>query len=318
MMLAFIGNRLLQTIPVVLGVTLATFLLAQIIPGDPADVLLGSSASQEARQELRVALGLDRPAYVQYGLYLKALAHGDLGQSFTFAQPVSQVIVERLGKTALLAIAATVLAAIAGIAAGTWAALRPGSLRDQALSVAVLFLNSMPSFWLGLVLILIFGLHLRLLPVSGMRDIAGNGGLGDLLAHMILPTITLAAWSLAIIARMTRSALLDVINSDYIRTARSRGVGEARIILFHALPNALPAVITVIGLQMGFLLSGAVLTETVFSWPGIGLALYEAISTRDIPLIQGGILVLALCFVLINFVVDVLYAYVNPKIRLTR
>ena len=317
-MLAFIGNRILQTVPVVIGVTLATFLLAQIIPGDPADVLLGGSASQQARQELRVELGLDRPAYVQYEIYLESLAHGDLGQSLTFGEPVSQVIVERLGNTALLAFAAILVATIAGIAAGTWAALRPGSLRDQGLSVAVLFFNSMPSFWLGLVLILIFGLHFRILPVSGMYDIAGDGGLGDLLTHMILPTLTLAAWSVAIIARMTRSALLDVINTDYIRTARSRGIGEARIVLFHALPNALPAVITVIGLQMGFLLSGAVLTETVFSWPGIGLALYEAISTRDIPLIQGGILVLALSFVLINFVVDVLYAYVNPKIRLAQ
>jgi peptide/nickel transport system permease protein len=313
-MLSFILNRALQIIPVIIGVTIATFLLAQIIPGDPADVLLGSTASEETRQELRTALGLTEPVYVQYGIYLKNLLQGDLGQSFTFAQPVTQVIVERLFNTSLLAVAAIILASIVGVAAGTWAALKPGSIRDQGLSVVVLFFNSMPSFWLGLVLILIFGLHLRLLPVGGMDD--ASGSLVGLAAHMILPTFTLAAWSLAVIARMTRSAILDVINSDYIRTARSRGVSEARIVLRHALPNAMPTVITVIGMQMGFLLSGAVLTETVFSWPGIGLAMYQAISTRDIPLIQGGILVLAIAFVLINFVVDILYAYFNPKIKL--
>lgn len=316
-MAALFVHRLLQMFPVIFGVTLATFLLAQIIPGDPADVMLGGTASEAARAELRVALGLDRPVLVQYSLYLMALGRGDLGQSFTFAEPVGTVILTRLGNTALLAFAATLVATLVGIAAGTWAALRPGSLRDQALTWSVLFFNSMPSFWLGLVFILVFGLHLRWLPVSGMQDIAGDGGIADLLTHMLLPTLTLAAWSLAVIARMTRAAVLEVIDSDYIRTARSRGVGEGRIVIVHALPNALPSVVTVIGLQMGYLLSGAVLTETVFSWPGIGLAMYQAISTRDIPLIQGGILVLASCFVLINFAVDLLYAFLNPKIDVT-
>ena len=316
-MLRFLANRLLQMIPVIVGVTLATFLLAQIIPGDPADVLLGSAASENTRQQLRVALGLDQPIWVQYGLYLRHLLHGDLGQSLTFAEPVHQVIIERLGNTALLGVAAVAFATIVGVSAGTWAAWKPGSWQDHLLSLFVLFLNSMPSFWLGLVLILFFGLHLGILPVSGMTDDMGGGGIGDLLAHMVLPTLTLAAWSLAIIARMTRSALLDVINSDYVRTARSRGIGEFRVVAFHALPNAMPAIITVIGLQLGFLLSGAVLTESVFSWPGLGLALYQAISTRDIPLIQGGILVLAIAFVLVNFWVDVLYAWFNPKISLS-
>lgn len=313
-MLTFIIRRALQTIPVIFGVTLATFLLSQIIPGDPADVLLGPGASAEARERLRVSLGLDRTMVEQYLLYLSNLLQGDFGRSFTFARPVADVLASRMANTALLAVAAILLASIAGVAAGTWAALRPGSLRDRGLTVGVLFLNSMPSFWLGLVLILIFGLHLRLLPVSGMSS--GGGGFFNLLSHMLLPTITLAAWSLAAIARMTRASLLEVINSDYVRTARSRGISEARIVLLHALPNAMPAVITVIGMQMGFLLSGAVLTETVFSWPGIGLAMYQAISSRDIPLIQGGILLLALAFVIINFVVDVLYAYFNPKIKL--
>ena len=315
-MIAFVIRRLIQTIPVIVGVTLVTFLLTRILPGDLADVLLGPTASEEARQQLRIAMGLDRPLVVQYGSYLLQLLHGELGQSLVFAQPVAIVLGARLANTALLAVSAIVLASAAGIAIGTWVALKPGSARDHTLSAAVLFLNSMPPFWLGLILILAFALELRWLPASGMGSAIGGGGIGDLAAHMILPTLTLAAWSLAVITRMTRSALLDVIDGDFIRTARSRGLSEARIILRHALPNAMPPVITVIGLQTGFLLSGAVLTETVFSWPGIGLAMYQGISARDIPFIQGGILLLALIFVLVNVAVDALYAYVNPKIEL--
>ncbi|WP_312366002.1 ABC transporter permease [Ensifer sp.] len=315
-MIVFAIRRALQIVPVIIGVTIATFLLAKIIPGDPADMLLGATASEEAKEALRSGMGLHEAAHVQYLIYVGNLLQGDLGQSFTFAQPVTTVIVERLGNTAILAIAAIILAAFIGVAAGTWAALKPGSFRDQSLSVVVLFFNSMPSFWLGLVLIMIFGLNLRLLPVSGMQSVGGGDGVLGLAAHMILPSITLAAWSLATIARMTRSSLLEVINSDYIRTARAKGMRESRVVLCHALPNAMPQIITVIGMQMGFLLSGAVLTETIFSWPGIGLAMYQAISTRDIPLIQGGILILAIAFVLINFAVDVLYTCFNPKLKL--
>ena len=315
-MMSFVVRRLFQTVPVILGVTLVTFLLTQILPGDLADVLLGPAATEESRQQLRAALGLDRSLLVQYATYMSHLLSGDLGQSLVFAQPVATVLASRLANTALLAVSAIILASAVGIAIGTFVALKPESFRDYGLTTAVLFLNSMPPFWLGLILILVFGLELRWLPVSGMDSAVGGGGLGDLAAHMVLPTLTLAAWSLAVIARMTRSTLLDVINSDFVRTARSRGLSEARVILRHALPNAMPPVITVIGLQAGFLLSGAVLTETVFSWPGIGLAMYQGISARDIPFIQGGILLLALMFVLVNFLVDALYAYVNPKIEL--
>ncbi|MBL8701255.1 MAG: ABC transporter permease [Alphaproteobacteria bacterium] len=315
-MLSFTISRVIQALPVVFGVTLVTFLLTQIIPGDIADTLLGPAASEEARRDLRAALGLDRSLLHQYWAYLRHLAVGDLGQSALFGLPVARVLVDRLANTALLAVSATAIASAAGIAIGTWVALKPGSPRDRGLTVAVLFLNSMPPFWMGLLLVLVFGLELQLLPVSGMYAVVDGGGIGDLAAHMILPTFTLAAWSLAIIARMTRSSLLEVINSDYIRTARSRGLSERRIVFRHALPNAIPAVITVIGLQAGFLLSGAVLTETVFSWPGIGLAMFQAISARDIALIQGGVMLLAIVFVVINFVVDVLYACVNPKIKL--
>ncbi|MER5493182.1 ABC transporter permease [Streptomyces sp. LE64] len=315
-MLTFTLRRALQMIPVVLGVTVATFGLGQIIPGDQATALLGPTSTEEDRQALRADLGLDEPAISRYFTYLGNLLGGDLGRSLSFGRPVSEVLSDRLLNTALLSGTAIVLATVAGVAIGTWAAMKPGSLRDRGLNVLVLFFNSVPSFWFGLVLIVVFALQLRMLPATGMTSIGGDGGVLDVAAHLVLPVITLAAWSLAVIARMTRSAVLEVIGNDYVRTARSRGVGEFRVITRHVLPNAMPAVVTVIGLQAGFLLSGAVLTETVFSWPGLGLALHQAVSTRDIPLVQGGILMIAVAFVLINFLVDVLQAYFNPKIKL--
>ncbi|GII92126.1 ABC transporter permease [Sinosporangium siamense] len=314
-MLTFTVRRALQMIPVAFGVTLATFLLGQIIPGDQAAALLGPSSSEQERQALREEMGLNEPVLTQYVTYLGNLFTGDLGRSLSFGRPVMSVLAERIANTVLLSGTAIVVAALLGVAIGTWAAMKPGSVRDRGLTVGVLFFNSIPSFWFGLVLIMTFSLGLRLLPATGMTSI-GGGGVVDVVAHMVLPVITLAAWSLAVIARMTRSAVLEVIGNDYVRTARSRGVGEMRVVVRHVLPNALPSVVTVIGLQAGFLLSGAVLTETVFSWPGIGLALYQAISTRDIPLIQGGILLIAIGFVLINFLVDTLQAYFNPKIKL--
>ncbi|MET8890771.1 ABC transporter permease [Streptomyces griseus] len=314
-MLTFTLRRALHMLPVILGVTIATFGLAQIIPGDQASALLGPTASEADRQALREDLGLDEPAVSRYFTYLGSLFDGDLGRSLSFGRPVSEVLSDRLLNTLLLSGTAIVLAAVVGVAIGTWAAQKPGSHRDRSLTVGVLFFNSVPSFWFGLVLIIVFSLQLRMLPATGMTSIGGGGAL-DVAAHMVLPVITLAAWSLAVIARMTRSSVLEVIGNDYVRTARSRGVGEFRVIVRHVLPNAMPSVITVIGLQAGFLLSGAVLTETVFSWPGIGLALHQAISARDIPLVQGGILVIAIAFVLINFLVDVLQAYFNPKIKL--
>ncbi|MEV7284379.1 ABC transporter permease [Streptomyces sp. NPDC093252] len=315
-MLTFTLRRALQMIPVVLGVTIATFALGQIIPGDQATALLGPTSTEEDRQALRADLGLDEPALSRYFTYLGNLLGGDLGRSLSFGRPVSEVLSDRFLNTLLLSGTAIVVAALAGVAIGTWAAMKPGSLRDRGLTVGVLFLNSVPSFWFGLVLIVVFSLQLRMLPATGMTSIGGSGGFLDVAAHMVLPVLTLAAWSLAVIARMTRSAVLEVIGNDYVRTARSRGIGELRVVVRHVLPNAMPSVVTVIGLQAGFLLSGAVLTETVFSWPGIGLALHQAISTRDIPLVQGGILMIAVAFVLINFLVDVVQAYFNPKIKL--
>lgn len=315
-MWTYMGRRALQLIPVLFGVTLAVFLLSQIIPGDIVDVQLGATATEEEKQQLREQLGLNQNVLIQYLTYLGHLVQGDFGISSTYNEPAFGVLMSRMVNTVILAIPAVILAAIVGIAIGTWASLKPNSTRDRGLTLFVLFLTSMPSFWLGLLLILVFGLTLGWLPVSGMSSIVGGGGVVDVAAHAVLPVITLAAWSVAIIARMTRASMLDVLSSDYVRTARSRGIPDSRVLRGHALPNAMPPVITVIGLQAGFLLNGAVLTETVFGWPGIGLAMSQAIASRDIVLLQGGILIVAVIFVLINFVVDVLYAYFNPKIKL--
>jgi peptide/nickel transport system permease protein len=316
-MLRYTGKRALHLVPVVFGVTLAVFLLSQVIPGDIVDVRLGGNASEADKAALREQLGLDQNVVMQYLIYLGNLLQGDLGTSTTYQVPVLDVLLSRLANTAVIAIPAVIVAATSGVAIGCWAAMKPNSLRDRGLTVFVLVLTSMPSFWLGLILILVFGLTLGWLPVSGMHSILGGGGVGDVARHAVLPMLTLAAWSVAVIARMTRASMLDVVNSDFIRTVRSRGVPERRVLVRHALPNAMQPVITVVGLQAGFLLSGAVLTETVFAWPGIGLALSQAISQRDIVLLQGGILLIAIVFVLINFLVDVLYAYVNPKIKLS-
>lgn len=313
----FIFRRALQLIPVLIGVTLVVFLLRQVIPGDAIDAQLGGAASEAERIALRAELGLDQPWFLQYLAYLGRLLQGDFGASATYNAPVLEVLFERLGNTAVIAVPAVVIAAVLGVVAGVWSARKPNGLRDRATTVSVLVLTSMPSFWLGMILILLFGIWLRWLPVSGMESILGGGGVIDVARHAILPVLTLAAWSLAVITRMTRASMLGVLSSDYIRSATSRGLSTSSIVYRHALPNAMPAVITVIGLQAGFQLSGAVLTETVFAWPGIGYAMSQAITNRDMELLQGGILLIAVIFVFINFLVDVLYAVFNPKVQVS-
>lgn len=315
-MLRFTARRLLQLIPVLFGITIAVFILNQIIPGDAVDIMLGPGASESEREQLRAQLGLDQNLVVQYFAYMGSVLRGDFGVSSAFGQPALPFLLNRLGNTAVIAAPAIALAATVGIIAGVFAARRPNSLRDRSITIIVLFFTSMPSFWFGIILILVFGLWLRLLPTSGMTSIIGGGGLVDVLQHAILPVITLAAYSVAIITRMTRSSMVETLSSDYVRTARSRGIPEQQVVRTHALKNAMPPVITVIGLQGGLLLSGAVLTETVFAWPGIGLAVAQAISNRDFAVLQGGILLIAVIFVGINFLVDLLYAYFNPKIKI--
>ncbi len=301
----YVLRRLVLAVPTLLGVTVVVFALIRVIPGDPARLVLGLQASEAEVQRLRSELGLDRPLPVQYARFLARLIHGDLGRSIATGEPVAREIASRFGPTLQLAVASTVLATLAGVSAGVLSATRVYSWVDYVAMGVALFGVSLPVFWLGLMLILLFAVHLRWLPA---------GGYGTL-AHLVLPTVTLAAFSVAIVARMTRSSMLEVLHQDYVRTAWAKGLTARAVVLHHALRNALIPVITVIGLQFGALLGGAILTETVFAWPGMGRLLVGAIVARDYPVVQGVVLVFAGLFTLVNLAVDLLYAYVDPRIH---
>ncbi len=302
-------------LPVLLGISAVVFVMLKLVPGDPAIALLGPQAEPKEIEMLRKAWGLDQPIPRQYLIWFSHAMRGDLGQSLEQRAPVSTLVLARFRNTAILTFASVLISCAVGLTAGVVSATKPYSIFDRLSMVLALFGNSMPAFWLGLVLILAFSLGLGWFPVSGMQSIRGEGGVLDLLHHLILPAITLGGATTAIVARLTRSSMLEVIRQDYVRTARAKGLDEPRVVLAHALRNALLPVVTVVGLQVGLLLGGAVLTETVFSWPGVGLQLYRAISTRDIPLIQGSVLLIAVTFVFINLLVDVLYAWLDPRIR---
>jgi peptide/nickel transport system permease protein len=314
-MRAYILRRLAAAIPVLFGVSVVIFLLMKLIPGDAAQVLAGPSATRDEVELIRADLGLDEPLYVQYGRWLARAARGDLGRSIELRAPVTTMVLERFKNTAILAGASMLLASVLGVTAGVISATRPLSAFDRLAMVGALFGNSMPTFWLGLVLILVFSLGLGWFPSNGMYDIRAGGGPFDLLHHLILPSITLAGVSAAIIARVTRSSMLDVINREYVTTARAKGLSGHRVISGHALKNAMLPVVTVIGVQIGYLLGGSILVETVFSWPGLGLQLFRAISSRDLPLVQGGVMLVSAVFVFVNLAVDVLYALLDPRVR---
>jgi peptide/nickel transport system permease protein len=304
-MFQYIVKRLMSTIPVLFGISFLLFFLLRALPGDPAQVIAGELATQQEVELIRQQLGLDEPVYVQYAKFLSRLVRFDLGISTRTQYPVIQEIAPRLLNTVILAVAATILACLLGIPAGIIAAVKPYTTMDMVVTALALFGMSMPAFWLGLMLIIIFSVKLKLLPVGG------SGGF----VYLILPAITLAASLVAVVARNTRSAMMEVLAQDYITTARSKGVREKMVILRHGLKNSFIPVITVIGLQFGAMLGGTVLTETVFAWPGLGRLLISSILARDYPVIQGSILIFALLFVLTNIVVDVLYAYIDPKVR---
>lgn len=304
-MFHYIIRRLLSTIPVLFGISLLLFFLLRALPGDPAQVIAGELATEEEVSNIREQLGLNQPVYVQYAKFLLRIVQLDLGKSTRTQYPVTKEIAPRLLNTIILAVAATFLACLLGIPAGILAAVKPYTGMDMVVTVLALFGMSMPAFWLGLMLIVIFSVKLQLLPV---------GGTGGIL-YLILPSVTLAAYLLASITRNTRSSMMEILSQDYITTARSKGVKEQMVILRHALKNSFIPVVTVIGLQFGSLLGGTVLTETVFAWPGLGRLLVYSILSRDYPVIQGGILIFALLFVLTNLLVDVLYAYLDPRVR---
>ncbi|MGY2049034.1 ABC transporter permease [Methylobacterium sp. JK268] len=309
----FLG-RLAALVPVLIGLTLIVFLIMAAIPGDPALALLGPYATPEAVARINRDLGLDRSLPVQYASWLSHVVTGDLGRSHSLNRPVLDEVTERFSATLVLAGAALLLAAFLGLALGIVSAVRQSGLVDRLATLAVLVGLSLPSFWLGLLLILLFGLRWRLLPVSGMHAITGAETLPDLLRHLALPAVTLAVVAAGVIARLTRAAMLEVLRQDFVRTARAKGVGEGRIVLAHAFRAALVAVIPVIGTQAGFVLGGAVYVETVFQWPGIGRMLVNAIATRDILLVQGGVLVVASAYVLFNLAADLLQRLADPRI----
>lgn len=293
-------------VPVVFGVLLLTFLLVHLVPGDPVEVMLGESASGADRAQLRAELGLDQPVVVQFGHYLARLAQGDFGTSIHSGKAISSLLAERYPATLKLALLALCIALCIGLPLGIVAALKADRWPDHVATTLSLTLSAMPHFWLGPLLMLVFALWLGWLPVSGME----NG------ASIMLPALTLGFGLAAILTRMTRASLLEVLNEDFVRTARAKGLDESTVILRHALRAALLPVVTVVGLQMGSLLAGTVITETVFAWDGIGRLLVESIEKRDYPVTQACVLVIALSYVLVNLGTDLLYARLDPRVRL--
>jgi ABC-type dipeptide/oligopeptide/nickel transport system permease component len=304
-MIRFLIRRLLLTIPVLIGVATLVFALIHLVPGDPIQAMLGETASPNDVAELRSRLGLDRPLLVQYVDFLRGAATGDLGTSLRTSQPVVSAIAERLPATVELAAAAMFVAILVGIPLGIIAAVRAGTPVDHAATTAALIGISVPNFWLGPILAIVFSVVLGWLPVSGRGTPA----------HLILPAITLGAPLAAILARMTRASVIEELRELYVLAARARGVSRARAILRHAFPNSLIPIVTVVGLQFGAVLTGAVITETIFAWPGVGRLLIQSITFRDYPLVQGCILFIAMTYVTMNLLIDIAYGWLDPRIR---
>ncbi|MGE6738726.1 ABC transporter permease [Allorhizobium pseudoryzae] len=314
-MTRYIAKRLLSVIPVLFGLSIIVFLVMALIPGDPATAILGSYATPENVERINRDLGLDKPLVQQYLIWIGNVLQGDLGRSYILNRPVLAEVSERFGATLILAGTSLVLCSIIGLLAGVVSAVRQYGWTDRIITFVVLAGISMPSFWLGLLLILGFAVNWRLLPPSGMYAVYGGGDLPDLLRHLILPALTLSVVAAGVIARLTRGAMLEVLRQDFIRTARAKGLSERKVVYGHAFRAAIVGVIPVIGIQAGFVLGGAVYIETVFQWPGIGAMLVKAISTRDILLVQGGVLVVAASYVLFNLAADVVQTLLDPRIR---
>ncbi len=315
-MTAYILRRLLQLIPVLFGISLVVFLIMALLPGDPALAILGPYATPETLASLCRELGLDQPLWRRFFIWLGNVLQGDLGRSVTLQRPVIDEIAERVGPTLLLAATALALSVVLGLAAGAIAAAHRRQWQDQVLTLVVLLGISTPQFWLALVLILAFAVWLGWLPVSGMFSVYAGGGLADLFRHLVLPATSLTVVVTGVLARLGRTAMLEELSQDYVRMARAKGLTERKVIYKHAFLNMLGKMVPVIGLQTGFLLGGAVYIETVFQWPGMGRMLVDAISTRDLLLVQGGVLAMALAYVLVNLLADVLQHWLDPRLRL--
>ena len=310
----YILFRAAASVPVLIGITIIVFVILSLIPGDPATAILGSYATPENVARLNAQLGLDRPLVQRYFIWLGNLLQGDLGRSFSLTRPVIDEILERFNATLILSGLAFVMCSVLGILAGVISATRQYGLADKLITFSVLVGISVPSFFLGMMMILYFAVNLRWVPASGMYALYGGGDLPDLLHHLVMPATALAVVATGVVARMSRSAMLEVLRLDFIRTARAKGVRERRVITRHALRYAIVSILPVLGLQAGFVLSGAVYIEIVFQWPGIGRMLVDAILTRDIMLVQGGVLFVAACYVLFNIIVDLAQLWLDPRL----
>jgi peptide/nickel transport system permease protein len=304
-MRTYVVRRLWQSALTLVGVSVLVFVILRVVPGDPAKMLLPEGAPQSAIEELNRQLGLQEPLYVQYGLFVQSVFRGDFGQSFQYRAPALRVVLERLAATVQLALAAMAITVAVGVTLGIVAAVRRGTGYDYASTVLAVLGQSLPNFWLGIMLILLFGVALRWLPTSGFES----------WRHLILPSVTLAAFPMALVARLTRSSMLEILGRDFIRTGRAKGLAERAVILRHALRNAAVPLLTVLGLQIGTLLGGAVITESVFAWPGMGKLVVDAIFFRDFPVVQTVLILSATLFVVINLLVDLLYTVIDPRIR---
>jgi len=310
----YVVRRLLLAVPVLVGVSILVFAVMHLSPGDPAAIMLGAQATREDIERLHRDLGLDRALPVQYARWISRVLQGDLGRSIPLGREVLPEVLIRFKATLILTGGALLVALLIGVPAGIVSATRQYTWLDRlSMGVAVTGV-SLPVFWTGIMLIIVFSLTLRWLPSAGMFSPYG-GGLGDLAWHLVLPAITLGTASAAALARMTRSAVLEIVRQDFVRSARAKGLDERAVVGRHVLKNALNPIVTVLGIQVGTLLGGAILTETVFSWPGLGSMMVRAIQARDYPLVQGGVLLIATTFVLVNLLVDLLYAWFDPRIR---
>ncbi|MBF0572576.1 MAG: ABC transporter permease subunit [Desulfamplus sp.] len=335
-MIQFLAKRFMQIFPAFIGITLLTFSLVHLIPGDPVELLAGERGiDPERHAEMKISLGLDKPLPIQYLNYITNVFKGDLGKSFVTKKPVLKEFMTLFPATLELSLCAMIFAVVFGLPAGVIAGVKRGTVFDHSVMAVSLTGYSMPIFWWGLLLILFFSVNLGWTPVSGrlsplfwidadtgfmlIDSLRSDepGAFKSALSHLILPSIVLGTIPLAVIARMTRSSMLEVLKEDYVRTAKAKGLSPARVIMLHALRNALIPVITVIGLQIGVLLAGAILTETIFAWPGVGKWIVESINRRDYPVVQGGILIISSLIIFVNLLVDILYGIINPRIRHT-
>jgi peptide/nickel transport system permease protein len=314
-MLRYTLHRLLLTLPVLFGISVVVFLIMALIPGDPATAILGAFATPENAAKLRAELGLDRPLVEQYFTWAGNLLSGDFGRSYALNRPVLDELLERLGPTLLLAGSALLLCVMLGVVSGLLAAVKQYTWVDQALTLFTLLGISAPSFWLGLMAVSLFAVQWGWLPASGMYTPYGDESFSDLFQHLLMPAVTLGLVASSVIARLTRTSMLEQLRQDYVRTARAKGERETAVVLKHAFRNALVGLVPVLGLQAGFVLGGAVYIETVFQWPGIGRMLVNAISTRDILLVQGGVMMVATLYVLLNLLADLLQHALDPRIE---